>query len=115
MIELSRLSVEVVTKQQRPSIPLAPPLSLYFPLYFPLSSLRAKELQYWMKRNIKSLESLTRDRQKGAISTKCAGKKWSLLERELDNIQELLRQLEAERQAQRRVKQGRLARADKDG
>ena len=39
----------------------------------------------------------------------------SLLERELGNIQEPLRQLEAKRQAQRGVKRGRLACADKDG
>jgi len=38
-----------------------------------------------------------------------------LLERELGNVQELLRQLEAKRQAQWGVKRGRLERADKDG
>lgn len=42
-------------------------------------------------------------------------KKTSLLERELENVQELPLQLEAKRQAQRGVKRGRLARADKDG
>jgi len=48
--QLSRLSVEAMAEQQRPSIPLTPSSP---PHLFP-SSMRIKEVQHWMKRSGRS-------------------------------------------------------------
>jgi len=47
VIELSRLSVKVIAKQQRPSIPFT--LSSSFHLFS--SSLKIEKVQHWIKRN----------------------------------------------------------------
>ena len=68
MIELSRLSVEVIPEQRWLSIPLtSSPLPNLFP-----SSLRIQEVQHWVKRSGRSQESLTRDEGERAINIRCA-------------------------------------------
>ncbi len=69
VIQLSRLSVEVIVEQRRPRISLT--LSL-FPHLFP-SSIRTKEVQHRIKRSGRSQGSLTRDKGKRAMNTRCAG------------------------------------------
>ena len=70
--QLSRLSVEVITKQQRPSNPFTLLLS---PHLFP-SNLKTNEIQYKIKRSGRLQGLLVRDEGERAMNTRCVRREY---------------------------------------